>query len=66
VYFIYSNLLGVGKSLIKKGAIAPIFGLWVIHLGLIVIALGLLYLQRRPSGRRRRPQQELLRASRLR
>jgi lipopolysaccharide export system permease protein len=66
VYFIYSNLLGVGKSLIKKGALAPIFGLWVIHLGLIVIALGLLYLQRRPSGRRRRPQQGLLRASRLR
>lgn len=66
VYFVYSNILGVGKSLIKKGALPPGIGLWVIHLALIAITITLFILQRRPSGIRRRPKQELLRAPRIR
>lgn len=66
VYFVYSNILGVGKSLIKKGVLPPSIGLWVIHLALIAIAIGLLFIQRRPTGFRRRPQQELLHAGRQR
>ena len=64
VYFVYSNLLGVGKSLMKKEILTPGIGLWVIHLGLIAIAAGLLLVQRRPSGLRRRQRQEWLRAPR--
>jgi lipopolysaccharide export system permease protein len=66
VYFVYSNILGVGKSLMKKGILAPGIGLWSIHLVLIAILVALLMIQRRPSGVRRRPHQELLRAPRVR
>tara|TARA_R110002073_G_scaffold94150_1_gene219197 strand:+ start:400 stop:1512 length:1113 start_codon:yes stop_codon:yes gene_type:complete len=66
VYFVYSNILGVGKSLIKKGSLAPGIGLWIFHLALVAAIVGLLVMQRRPSGLRRRKRQELLRAPRLR
>lgn len=33
VYFIYSNLLGIGQTLLKKGQVTPLLGLWAIHLG---------------------------------
>ena len=62
VYFVYNNLLGVAKSLVKKGDLHPYIGLWVVHLGLIVLVSALLIRQRRPSGLGRRPKQELLRA----
>lgn len=63
VYFVYNNILGVGKSLMKKGVLSPIFGLWIIHLTLIAILVALLIIQRRPSGIRRRSQQEILHAT---
>jgi lipopolysaccharide export system permease protein len=66
VYFVYNNLLGVGKSLINKGDLPPTIGLWVFHLALIGVALALIVIQRKPSGLRRRPKQELLGAPRLR
>ncbi len=66
VYFVYSNILGVGKSLMKKGILIPGIGLWAVHLTLIAIMVGLLLIQRRPSGVRRRARQELLRAPRIR
>ncbi|MFT4581802.1 MAG: lipopolysaccharide export system permease protein [Gammaproteobacteria bacterium] len=66
VYFVYNNLLGVGKSLIKKGDLPPSIGLWVFHLALIGVAAALIVIQRKPSGLRRRPKQELLGAPRLR
>lgn len=66
VYFVYSNILGVGKSLMKKGVLAPDIGLWAIHLALIAIAAGLLVIQRRPSGLRRRTHHQRLPAPRLR
>jgi len=66
VYFVYSNILGVGKSLIKKGSLSPSIGLWIFHIALIGVIAGMLVLQRRPSGIRRRPKQELLHRPRLR
>jgi lipopolysaccharide export system permease protein len=66
VYFVYSNILGVGKSLMKKGLLSPDIGLWVIHLALIAVAAGLLLVQRRPAGLGRSKKQELLRAPRRR
>ncbi|MGR8948349.1 MAG: LPS export ABC transporter permease LptF [Gammaproteobacteria bacterium] len=62
VYFVYNNLLGVAKSLVKKGDLSPYVGLWIVHLGLILLLVILLVRQRRPSGIGRRPKQELLRA----
>lgn len=38
VYFIYSNLLGLGQTLIKKGVVPPALGLWWVHVGLALIA----------------------------
>lgn len=64
VYFVYNNLLGVAKSLIKKGDLTPYLGTWIIHIGLIALVAGLLVIQRRPSGLGKRPKQELLRARR--
>ena len=55
VYFVYNNILGVGKSLIKKGALDPNLGLWIVHAVLIAIVAALLIYQRRPSGPRRTP-----------
>lgn len=62
VYFVYNNLLGVAKSLVKKGDLSPYIGLWIVHLGLIALLTILLIRQRRPSGLGKRPKQELLRA----
>jgi lipopolysaccharide export system permease protein len=39
-YFVYSNLLGVARSLLKRGEISPWLGLWVVHaLALAIILL---------------------------
>jgi lipopolysaccharide export system permease protein len=61
-YFIYTNMLGVGKALIKKDILSAGIGLWAIHAVMILIICLLLYIERRPAGlRRRRPKQELIR-----
>jgi lipopolysaccharide export LptBFGC system permease protein LptF len=44
VYFIYSNLLGVSKSLLKRDEIPSLIGLWWVHALLIVGILILYYL----------------------
>ena len=62
VYFVYNNLLGVAKSLVKKGDLHPYIGLWAVHLALVVLLTVLLVRQRRPAGLGKRPKQELLRA----
>ena len=46
IYFIYSNLLGVSKSLLYRDEIPAIAGLWWVHALLIVIILILYYLPR--------------------
>ena len=35
VYFIYSNLLGISKTLIKRDDLTPLVGMWWVHLLLI-------------------------------
>lgn len=62
VYFVYNNMLGVAKSLVKKGDLTPYLGLWIVHLALVALLTFLLVRQRRPSGLGKRPKQELLRA----
>ena len=42
VYLIYSNLLGLGQTLLKKGQISPLVGLWWLHIGMALVAIYLL------------------------
>lgn len=44
IYFIYSNLLGVSKSLLKRDEIPSFIGLWWVHVLLIITILVLYYL----------------------
>lgn len=60
VYFIYSNLLGLGQTLIKKGEVAHGIGLWWVH-GLM-LAVAVYIFHRRSRNRPLRPQ---LRAKRM-
>ncbi len=60
-YFAYTNVLGVGRALMRKEVLPPQLGLWPVHLlfaGLVVVLL--LWQRRRLNLRRRRPAQELL------
>jgi len=50
IYFIYSNFLGVSKSLLKHDEIPSIIGLWWVHALLIIALLVLYYL---PQVKRR-------------
>ena len=42
VYLIYSNLLGLGQTLLKKDQISPLVGLWWLHVGMVLVAIYLL------------------------
>jgi lipopolysaccharide export system permease protein len=42
VYFIYSNLLGLGQTLIKKAAFPAVLGLWWLHALALLLAIYLL------------------------
>ncbi len=42
VYFLYTNLLGISKSLVKKGDISPLFGLWWVH-GIVLLAIIIMF-----------------------
>jgi len=44
IYFIYSNLLGVSKSLLERDEIPSFIGLWWVHALLIITILLLYYL----------------------
>lgn len=44
IYFIYSNLLGISKTLLKRDAISPWLGLWWVHVLIIGFALFMYYL----------------------
>jgi lipopolysaccharide export system permease protein len=37
VYVVYSNLLGVARSLVEKGTVDPAVGIWWVHLLLIIV-----------------------------
>ncbi len=45
-YFAYTNVLGVGRALMKKGVLPPMLGLWPIHLAFVAL-LVLLFLWQR-------------------
>lgn len=49
VYFIYSNLLGLGVTLIRKGHVPAPLGLWWVHF--LMLALAGFFLWRRWQGR---------------
>ncbi len=60
VYFIYSNLLGLGQSWLKHGRIPAGIGLWWVHGGMLALAVFLLY--RRSCNRPLWPRARLARA----
>lgn len=41
IYVLYANLMFVGRAWLEQGTLAPIWGLWWIHLMLLVIAFSL-------------------------
>ena len=50
VYFIYSNLLGISKTLLKRDQIPAFIGLWWVHAGLL---LAIVAIVKFPALRRR-------------
>ncbi len=48
-YFLYSNLLGVGDAMLKRGRLPAAFGLWWVHV--IFLGIGLYLLRRRVNHR---------------
>lgn len=55
IYFIYSNLLGISKTLLKRDAISPWLGLWWVHILIIALLLGMYYfpeLRKRLRGKK--------------
>ncbi len=55
VYFTYTNLLGVGETLLKSERVAPAIGLWWVHLSMGAVAIYLLV--RRAQNRPLLPRQ---------
>jgi lipopolysaccharide export system permease protein len=50
VYFVYSNLLGIGETMLHNGSVPPAAGLWWVHGGMALVAVHLL--RQRLSNRR--------------
>ena len=42
VYFVYSNLLGIGETMLQNGRVPAAAGLWWVHGGMALVALYLL------------------------
>ena len=42
VYAVYYNLLGVAKSWVERGKLAPVPGLWLVHALMLCVAIGML------------------------
>lgn len=64
VYFIYTNMMGVARELVRRGDVDPAVGMWPVHLLMVAVVLVIYHLQvsgRRPlwqrlrDHRRRRP-----------
>jgi len=53
VYFLYSNLLGISKTLLKRDEITHLLGLWWVHALMISVLLLLYFLPVLIRGRRR-------------
>ncbi len=52
-YFVYSNLLSISKTLVKREDISPYLGLWWVHIILICVILFLYYSPRLLQMRKR-------------
>ena len=39
LYFTYSNVLGLGVAMIRRGAVNPHIGLWIVHLLFLILAI---------------------------
>ncbi|MFL6646620.1 MAG: LPS export ABC transporter permease LptF [Sulfurifustaceae bacterium] len=61
VYFIYSNILGFAQTLIKRGQVSGVVGLWWVHGLMAAVALFLLY--QRARNRPLVPRLQFARAS---
>ena len=59
-YFAYTNLLGVGRALMKKEVIPAILGLWPVHLMFCMVLLIVYLWHRRAFRFRRRARQEFI------
>jgi len=44
IYLIYSNLLGIAKTLLKRDVIPGFIGLWWVHILLVLVLLALYYM----------------------
>ncbi len=42
VYFVYSNLLGIGETILQNGSVPAAAGLWWVHGGMALVAVQLL------------------------
>jgi len=56
IYLIYSNLLSISKTLVARGKLSPILGLWWVHLLLIAAIFGIYLLQESIHKRHGDPQ----------
>ena len=45
VFIIYLNMLSAAKAWIEQGSVSPLFGLWWVHLAVLLLALGMLGVQ---------------------
>ncbi len=60
VYFIYSNLLGISKTLIKRDDLSALIGMWWVHLLLILTIVAVLKYPRFRYWRRKGIRQAIL------
>lgn len=47
VYFVYSNLLGIGETMLQRGSVPSTLGLWWVHGGMMLVAVYLLWRRQR-------------------
>ena len=43
VYFVYSNLLGIGETMLQNGSVPALAGMWWVHGGMALVAAYLLW-----------------------
>jgi len=60
VYFIYSNLLGISKTLVKRDDLSALIGMWWVHLLLIITIVAILKFPQFRYWRRRSIRQPAL------
>ena len=60
IYFIYSNLLGISKTMVSREQLSPFIGLWWVHLLLIAVIVALYYLSRHNRRSPPQPKQQVL------